>query len=194
MAKHSRYQKKEEEGEEGRPRRRPTKSAPPLLPIFALLVVIGGAIVLARMAAKDQKPEEPPPEKVTAEAIFGDLPVEEPPVPASGGGRADRGTKNRAPSGLADTEVWIEALRTADEAAALLAVASKAKTAGDHATWNTKGKQAKELSDQALESTALWEEELMAKYGDADRQVRQIMSIRSKWFEKLAALSKTTSR
>lgn len=162
------------------------------MPVLALLVVIAGAIVLARMAAQNEKPEEQPVEPVKAVDIFGDLPVEEPPVRAGGGGR--KGATNRAPTGLANNDLWIEALRTADEAATILAEASKAKTAGDHATWNTKGKQAKELYDKALMDTALWEEELMTEYGDTDRQVRKIMSIRTKWFDKLTALHKTTSR
>ena len=42
--------------------------------------------------------------------------------------------------------------------------------------------------------TALWEEQLLEKYGETDRQVRDIMRTRNKWFELLRALHKTTGR
>ena len=42
--------------------------------------------------------------------------------------------------------------------------------------------------------TADWEDELMAQYGDKDRQVKAIMNERSKWFDLLRTLHKTTGR
>ncbi len=164
-----------------------------MVPIFALLVLIAGAIVLARMVAKNEKPEEKPKEKIDASAVYGDLPEEEPPVPGARGSGRKRST-NRAPSGLADNTKWLEALRIADEAAVIFASAAKSKANGDHSAWNEKGNEAKELYDRAIILTAAWEDELMEKYGDTDRQVREIMSIRTKWIEKLTVLHKTTGR
>jgi len=186
----SRYQEPEEE--EKRPRRRPQKAGPPIVPILALVVVIGGAVVVARMAAKQPKPDNTPKPEVQADEIFGGLAREEPPVPGQrGGGRA---TTNRAPSGIADNAVWIEALHKADQAAELMTIAKSAKAEGNHSGWNENANKAKALYNQALEDTALWEEELTEEFGDTDRQVRDIVRIRNKWFKMLDTLLKTTSR
>ena len=85
-------------------------------------------------------------------------------------------------------------MKIADQAAVTFASAAKAKANGDHSTWNEKGNEAKELYDRAIILTAAWEDQLMEEYGDTDRQVREIMSIRTKWIEKLTVLHKTTGR
>lgn len=190
----STYRRRQEADEpERRSRRRPAKSGPPLVPIFALLVLIAGSIVLARFVAQNKEPEPPPKEKIDASEIFGDLPEEEPPPPrVHGAGREP--ITNRAPAGLMDDRTWLEALKIAEQAAVTLAEATRAKANGDHSAWNEKGNAAKELYDKAIEMTALWEDEIREKYGDTDRQVREIMSLRSKWIDKLRILHKTTGR
>ena len=193
MASTSRYSNRDE-GDEDRPRRRAPakKGGPPLVPILALVVVIGGAIVAARFAAKNRKQPEAAP-TVDASNIFGDLPEETPPVPGERGpGRAR--TTDLAPTGLASDPVWIEALNLADQAAGIFAEAKKAKAAGNHGEWNKLGNQAKDLYNEAVEKTALWEEELVEQYGDTDRQVRDIVRTRNKWLDVMRTLHKTTGR
>lgn len=192
MARTSRYENYE--GEEGsRPRRRPKKQGPPLVPILALVVVMAGAVWLARMAAQNKPEEQPPKEEVKAAEIFGDLPEEQPPD-RTGMGQGNFKLKNAAPEGLANNANWQEALAVAARAQAALDVAKKAKADDDHATWNKRGVEAKELYDEAITMTAVWEEELLEQYGDKDRQVRAIMKTRSKWFDLLRTLHKTTGR
>lgn len=190
MATSSRYRSDEDEG---RPRRRAAKkTGPPLVPILALVVLIVGAIVLARIAAQDRGETVEPP-KVEASNIFGDLPEETPPTPGAGGAGRAR-TTNLAPTGLANNQVWIEALHKAEEAEVLFAQGKQARSGGDRAKWNELGNQAKALYNEALEMTAVWEDELREEFGDTDRQVRDIMRKRSQWFERLDTLLKTTGR
>ncbi|HIG11629.1 MAG: hypothetical protein ABGY71_00985 [bacterium] len=192
MVDERRYGSREEQ-EEGRPRRRaPKKGGPPFGPIALLCAVLVGAILIARMAAKDRE-ERPEVPKVDASTVFGDLPEEEP--PETGAGRSGRRrSTNRAPSGLAQNSDWIAALHKAEKAAGILARAKQAKTSGDRGEWNRLGNLAKEGYDEAIIMTALWEEQLLEKYGETDRQVRDIMRTRNKWFELLRALHKTTGR
>ncbi|MCB9914470.1 MAG: hypothetical protein H6828_04900 [Planctomycetes bacterium] len=196
MATTSRYRKRDEDEDDDRPRRRAPakKGGPPMVPILALVVVLVGAIVVARLVAKAPAPVEEGP-KVDASAIFGDLPEEQPPVPGSGGPGGGRfKVTDKAPSGLTDNATWIAALHTAEEAAALFAKAKDAKAKDDRAKFNEYGNQAKDLYNKAVEDTALWEEELIEKYGDTDRQVRDIMRIRNGWLDVLRTLHKTTGR
>jgi len=192
MALHSRYQQSDGE-ENSRPRRRARKPGPPLLPILALIVVMAGAVYIARLAAQNKPEKEKPKEEVQAQDIFGDLPLEQPPD-RSAFGHGKKRLTNTAPAGLADDANWIAAKQVASDAAAELELAKAAKAAGDHAAWNTKGKEAKELYDKAITMTAVWEEKLMEDYGDTDRQVRAIMDERNKWFDMLRTLHKTTGR
>jgi hypothetical protein len=158
-----------------------------------LIVVMGGAVYLARLAAQNKPPEEAPKAEVRAQDIFGELPQEEPPD-RSGFGAGNKQLSNKAPEGLANNADWQRAQEIAGDAAAKLELAKVAKAAGDHAVWSTKGNEAKALYDEAITMTAEWEDQLLADYGDKDRQVRAIMNERSKWFDMLRTLHKTTGR
>jgi hypothetical protein len=165
-----------------------------MVPILAFVVLIVGAIVIARIAASNRGAVDEPP-KVEASTIFGDLPEEQPPVPGQNrGGRARVQITDNAPAGLTDNTVWIDALHVIDEGAAVFAKAKQAKASGDHSEWNRLGNEAKDLYNRAIEMTAVWEEELMEKYGENDRQVRDIIKTRNKWLEVLRTLHKTTGR
>lgn len=184
--------KNNDEGEEERrPRRSPKKSGPPLALIFGIVALMGGAVVLARMAANRPKEAAPVPE-AKAEDIFGNLPVELPPERKSDPNF--RKLRDTAPQGLANTAIWVEAKKVAANADAVYAEAKKAKAANDHTAWAEKGTRAKKLYDKALTMSAIWEEGLLEKYGDTDRQVAGIQTIRNKWFDRLAVLHKTTGR
>ena len=185
-----------QDDEPSRGRRRATKSSgPPVGPILILVVLMVGAVVVARMAAQGQKTtEEEEPAEVTAESIFGDLPREEPPTRKPGSGSKPKKLYEKAPAGLASNSTWIAAKAVAADAKATLEEAKTAKAAGDHAAWADKGVRAKELYDEAITMTAEWEEELMEKYGDNDRQVSEIKRERDGWFNMLRTLHKTTGR
>lgn len=189
MARGTRY---DEDDDQPRSRRRSKPSGPPLIPIFALIVLMGGAVYLARLAAQNKPEPEEPKEAVKASEIFGDLPVEEP--PPRPGGDGSRKATNKAPEGLANNPDFIRAKEIAVQANVVFEAAKKAKSAGDHGEWNIKAQEAKELFDQAFIMTAVWEEELLEKYGDRDRQVKAIMSERNKWIDKVRTLHKTSGR
>jgi hypothetical protein len=191
MASYDRNQESQEEGR--RPRRRPQKSGPPLVPILGLILVIAGVIFIARVAAKNQKPEPEPPKEIDASDVYGDLPEEQSPTREKSGRKRSRVT-SRAPSGLQDNATWIEALKIAERADAVFAEAKKARMDGNHASWNKKGNEAKELYDRAFTLTAVWEEELLGEFGDTDRQVRDIIHIRNRWNDAKLVLHKSTGR
>jgi hypothetical protein len=190
MARRTRYDN--EHDEPSRSRRRPSKNGPPILLIVGLVILMGGAVAVARMAAKNKPEKAEPKPEVQASEIFGDLPIEEPPnMPAGNGSKK---LVNTAPAGLADNPDFLRARGIALEAAKKLEEAKKAKSAGDHGQWNIKAGESKELYDQAIIITAVWEEELLELYGDRDRQVKAIMNERSKWIDMLRTLHKTSGR
>lgn len=191
----TRYSKPQDDEPSGE-RRRPRKSSgPPLGPILILVVLMVGAVVIARMAAQDKGTEEDTgPAEVSADAVFGDLPREEPPTPKVGSGSKSKKLYEKAPPGLASNTTWLAAKKVAVEAKTVLEAGKIAKAAGDHAGWADKGGRAKNLYDEAITMTAEWEEELMSKYGDNDRQVAAIKRERDGWFNMLRTLHKTTGR
>ena len=169
-----------------------------LLPAALLLGLIAAAIILARSisskqvdqaaTAAEEKPKEP------EKKYFTSVPPEKPPEPRGGVGSAPS-TKPRAPEGLAESNPdWAKACELAKVADDLFAEAQQAKATDDHETFQLKGKAAKESYDKAIEMTAVWEEELLDKYGDRDPQVRAIQSTRTRWTDRLRVLHKTTSR
>jgi len=162
-------------------------------PILILVVLMIGAVFVARMAAQNKTDEEPAKEEVKASDIFGDLPVEEPP-PLPGGDGSRKKAANLAPPGLADNADFQKAREIAAQANNAFEAAKKAKADGDHGAWNTKATYAKNLYDEAFIMTAIWEEEILEKYGDSDRQVKAIMQERSTWIDKVRVLHKTTGR
>lgn len=192
MARNSRYAQEGEDDGPTRGRRGARKPAgPPVGLILAFVVLMVAAVVLARMAAQNRPEPAEPEAPVTAESVFGDLPREEPPAPRTGGRGA---LVEKAPPGLADTAVWVEARATAARAKAELDTAKAAKSSGDHSGWSEHAGRAKDLYDEAITETAAWEEELMEKYGDRDRQVAAIKRERDGWFNLLRTLHKTTGR
>lgn len=174
-------------------RARPRKSQqPPIVPALLLIVLIAGAIVLARTVAQKQDAEPAPAPQPTAPKPFASVPDEAPPAPKAGSARI---SYPRAPDGLADSNpVWAEALKVAATAAELFDEAQKARAAEDHALFQLKGKAAKETYDKAFLMTAEWEEKLLEQYGDRDPQVREILSTRNRWIDRVRVLHKTTGR
>jgi len=165
-----------------------------VLPVGVAVVLGGGALwAIAQgekkpaAAAEGTEPARPRP--------FEDMPPEEPPPP-----RAARGDEQAspftttAPEGLAEDEGWQAAVKLAAEAEAHFEAATEAKVAGDTTRLNQEGARARALFDQALETTALWEEELLEKWGETDPQVRKIVRTRSQWFDRTRWLHKSIAR
>lgn len=187
-----RYARNDSDENEERPRRQRKKAGPPVGPILLLVGLMIGAVVVARMIASRPKAEETVKTERPASDIFGDLEIEAPPTYTPG--KTPKRMVDKAPAGLADSALWIEAKGIAKQAAAVLTEAKAAKAVQDYAGWDDKGVKAKNLFDEAIIMTADWESELMEKYGDNDRQVAAIMNERSKWFDMLRILHKTTGR
>jgi hypothetical protein len=166
------------------------KSGPPVGAFLVLAVVMGAAIFFARRGAQQNKEAEEASTVTEVEAadIFGDLPEEKPP------------TLNFAkavdvsPEDIALTPLWVEAQDMAARAAAVYTIAKEAKAKDDHSLWNEKGKEAKELYDQAIIHCVDWQEGLVEKYGEADRRTLVIKRKVDSWFRIIEVLAKTTGR
>jgi hypothetical protein len=123
------------------------------------------------------------------------MPPEEPPAPRAGNaGKEPVPFGATAPEGLAEDEGWQAAIALAEQAEVHFEAATEAKVAGDTKRLNEEGARARALFDQALESTAVWEEELVSTWGETDPQVRQIMRLRNQWFDRTRWLHKSISR
>lgn len=157
-------------------------------PILGFLVVMILAVVFARMSAQERAKEAEPVKQIEASEIFGSLPVEEPSMPGS------KPPTDGSPEDIAQTELWVKARGIAVRAAAVYTIAKEAKARDDHALWHEKGKEAKELYNEAVTLSVDWEAGLIEKYGDNDRRVKAITSELNGWFRLLEVLAKTTSR
>ena len=174
-------------------RRPPARKGPTSAAWLGILVVVilGGGAALAMMkkgqdAAKGeaQAAEKPRP--------FADMPAEKPPEPRSGVALSSQ--PFGSPAALLSDPVWQRAVELAEEGEALYEEAVAAKAAGDVPTLNQKGNAAKAKLDEALESTAQLEEDLIAERGETDALVRDLMRTRNKWFDHVRWLHKSTGR
>lgn len=177
------------------PRRGRGRSQPalPVLPVVSFLALLAVAILAARMIGDERG-------GTTAEAApaeagrkpFASVPDEPPP---NSKGRTAFAPTDDAPAGLlAGDGTWKRALELAAEAESVFARARKARDTGDMSRWNELAHQAKELFDQAFTMTAPIEEDWIARFGETDRQVREMMRTRTRWQERMTLLHKTTGR
>ncbi len=165
--------------------------------ILALAILAGGA-VLANLSKKDKQAEAA--EQAAQDAAakpFADLPPETPPAKSGGGidpsqpfGSLDAGNLGSAEAAAA----WTKAQALATEAEQHYQAAVDAKSAGDVPKLNAEGASAKAKFNEALEATALIEDELKARLGESDPTVRALMGARSTWFQRLDWLLKSTAR
>ncbi len=164
------------------------------IPILLAVVIVCG-IGLAIMTDKQKSAEkETPKAEVVQRNPFADVPDEKAPERKGGsGGSSKYNFVSKAPEGLANNENWRAALKIAAEGEALFEEATQAKAAGDTATLNDKGRQAREKLTSAVEMTAVWEDELIEKYGDANLDVREIKRTRSGWIDKMRWLHKSSA-
>lgn len=159
-----------------------------MLPAGILAVVlIGGAVAVGVLNKK--KPAEAE-EKVEApKSPFADMAPEAPPEVRNYGG--DR--KPLAPDGLLEDELWVKAMAIAREGDEHFEKAKQAKRDDDLATARDAGRLAREKYDEALESTAIWEEDLLAQYRETGPQVALIKKMRTRWFNNLAWIKKSVA-
>lgn len=162
------------------------------IPILLAAVIVCG-IGLAIMTDKAPAKEDAPKAVVEARNPFADVPDEKAPAKNAGGGSSKYTFVSEAPDGLANNDNWRAALKLAAEGEKLFEEAAQAKAAMDVAALNDKGRQAREKLTSAVEMTAVWEEELLEKYGDANLQVREIKRTRSGWIDKMRWLHKSSA-
>lgn len=161
------------------------------IPILLGAVIVCG-VGLAMMTDGPKKAEQPTAKSEPARDPFADLPPEKPPERgASGGSKYTFIAK--APDDLHENANWKKAIVLAQEGEALFQLAAQAHAAEDRATLNDKGKQSRDKFVSAVELTADWEEELLAKYGDGNASVREIIKQRSQWIQRMTWLHKTIS-
>ena len=185
-----RPQPNQEEPERGR---RPQRKSGlnPLIPLLLVVVLLGGGAI-AVLGGKPKK-EEPKVEVSTKPKPFADLPPEAPPSKAKSSG-SGRIFVAEAPEGLANDANWIKASKIAQEGLGLYDEAVAAKNASDTPLLNSKGAASRDKLNEAFEMTAVWEEELLTKYGDANPEVRRIMKTRTEWIDKVRWLHKSIAR
>lgn len=125
---------------------------------------------------------------------FADLEREE--APEVAGGPSDPAAPFAgADAARAFTSVaWTSALALAEEAEPLYEACVAAKRAGNMERANAKGRLARRKYDEALESTAAWEERLIDEHGESDPGVREVMRIRDQWFDRVRWLHKSVAR
>lgn len=196
MARTTRSTRREDEEEDPRSRRAAPQRGFPVGPIAILVLLLGGALFFARQIAQSKKDKAAEPEVIDTRRVpFADLPDEVPKSKGASGSNLPSVSYDTPPTGLlASNQTWLDALKDASRAESLYAEAMKAKQTSDHTAFREKGIEAKKLFSQILEDTYLLEEELVAEYGDRDAQVRQVISKRTAWTDRLAGLSKITGR
>ena len=176
--------------EERQPRSSRSRSTGvPMGPAVAVLALLVVAYFGSQMIAESSAP--PPAEEPTY-VPFANYKDEAPPDPST---RQGKGRVDNAPAGLADRSVAFAAARSlAAQGEKALVDARAADASGDSAKARELRKLAHTTYDQAFTDTAIWEEEIVSKYTDRDRQVKKIMDERSRWMQKIIALHKTTGR
>ena len=166
---------------------------PPYALVLLLVVVLGGAFLALKLPPKEPPPAPP---QASKPKPFSDMPPEKPPPPRSGSGTYGNTTTilAPAPADLESFPAWQQAKRLGTEGEALYREAREAKDRGDTATLNAKGRAAKEKLNEAVELTGAWEDEIVAKYGDGEPAVREIVRTRSHWMSILDWLLKGSGR
>ena len=161
------------------------RSNPAVIPGLIALVLIGIAVGVAVM---NKKPKVAVESTTTKKTPFGDMPPEA--APAQRPKRAGEDLPS-PPESISSEPMWVAAQASAEEGLVLYKEAMAAKSAGDVALANAKGKLAREKYDDAISSTADWEESILAQYNNYDGKVRTIKEKRTEWFNKLQFLNKS---
>lgn len=193
MPPRARDRAKDKDQDNNERERRPVKKSGVGLMVPLLLgVLVFGAVAIVLLGGGPKK-EAAPVETSTKPKPFANLPREEPPKKGARGGMGTTYVAE-APEGLAADANWIKACGIAAEGEKLWEEATAAKASGDVPKLNSVGKDARDKLNEAFDMTALWEEQLMEKYGDANPEVRKIIKVRSGWIDKVRWLHKSIAR
>ena len=157
-----------------------------MAPVIAIIAVVAlGGIGFAVYSNSNKK--EAVENTETAPTVvdpFANVPKEDGPKGLSPGGKRT-GIVERSPAGLLDDPTWVDLTSRANVAIALHNDAQKALKAGPEqdAVYRSKGLDAKDQLNTVLEDMFIWYADLVDKYGENDRRVRQISAEREKWFK-----------
>jgi hypothetical protein len=175
-------------------RRPPARRGPTSVAWLGILavVILGGGATLAMLKKQQGQAQTAPPGDAGKSRPFADMPPETPPARSSGGGESAQ--PFGSPAALLSDPVWQRAVELAEQGEALYQQAVEAKTKGDVPTLNARGNEAKRKLDEALETTAQLEEDLIAERGETDSLVRNVQRVRNRWFDRVRWLHKSTSR
>ncbi len=126
---------------------------------------------------------------------FGDLPDEVPKGAGARGGRWkehwDPGTE---PTGILASDLWQESLRVAEGAWLARDQGDKARRDSRMNEFQTYGREAIRIFDEALNMSAEWEQKMLDEHGDLDPKVREVVRTRDEWFEQTADLRRRVPR
>jgi len=168
------------------PRRTPRKKAPSLAPLYGAIGIAILAIIAVAMAQKDKDAREAAKNRVKATQEvsnpFADIPAGTKVIPSPFDSNS---TGNLAPSatGLLGTAVWTAAQATAERAKKTLQEAKAADDAGNRKKYKRMAVEARDLYQEAIDSTAQWEYNISETHGEEDSQVSQVRSLRAVWFD-----------
>lgn len=162
------------------------------------LLILGGGAVLVNLSRKEKEAEAAnQAAQSPGEKPFADMPAEMPPPRSGTGIDASQPFGGLDAGNLGSAEaaaVWAKAEALAAEAEQHYLAAVDAKTVGDVPKLNEQGASAKAKFNEALEATAVMEDELVARLGESDATVRAFKGARSVWFQRLDWLLKSTGR
>ncbi len=170
---------------------RPRKSSDfPAVPLVGLLVVVALAVWVGNAARQSQETAEAAASEKPAAAPdpFAAIPDELAPTGSgrSGSGAGSRtGSGPRAPESALTDASWVSAKQIADKAYEYAQAARTAKENKDESEYSRLSELVRQEFDRALEQSAVFEEELMASYGDGDPVVEAVKKTRSRWFDQV---------
>ena len=171
------------------------KSNAPLYGVVLALVILGGGAWVATVGARAREAAEARVAEVARKSAgpkpFAEMEPERPAFEQRG---KPGKVIAKAPADLVKEPIWTEAVALGELGDSAYRYTIAAKRKGDRTEQNERGNEAKQHYNEALEKTAAWEEELIARYGDGEPTVREITRTRSRWFEALDWLLKNTSR
>ena len=163
--------------EERTQRARRSSKAPSLAPLYGGVVVAIMAVVAVALAKKNDRAIEESKTPQTQESSPTGNPFSRSASPSSGSSK----TGNPSAPDLLQSDVWISALETAEQATAKLREAREKRDAGDTEAYIDLGIEARALFNQALDDTVQWELDLIDAHGEDDPQLKKIASERAKW-------------
>jgi len=168
------------------PRRTPRKKAPSLAPLYGAIGIAVLAIIAVAMAQKDKDAREAAKNRVkpTQETVnpFDDIPAGSKVVvsPFESGSSGDH---TPSATGLLAAAVWTEAKASAEKAKTTLQEANAADQAGNRKKYKRLAVEARDLYQEAIDSTAQWEYDISEEHGESDSQVSKVRSLRATWFD-----------